>query len=125
LIRTTKDFIFGGYTPLSWESTTNGYKTDTNHRSFVFTIKNPHSFGCRKFGLKPDHAQYAIYIHKDYGPTFGSGHTIYVCNNCSTMNSNSMRLYDYVNDTGLDEYTVFTGERYFTVKEIEVFGLTK
>jgi hypothetical protein len=25
----------------------------------------------------------------------------------------------------LDEYTVFTGERYFTVKEIEVFGLTK
>jgi hypothetical protein len=30
-----------------------------------------------------------------------------------------------MNDTGLDEYVVFTGEQYFTVKEIEIFGVTK
>jgi hypothetical protein len=125
LIRTTKDFIFGGYTPLSWDSTTNDYKTDASNRSFVFTIKNPHSFGCRKFGLKPDHAQYAIYTHKDCGPIFGNGCTIKVYNNCSTTNNNSTRLYSYVNDTGLNEFTVFTGEQKFTVKEIEVFGVTK
>jgi hypothetical protein len=125
LIRTTKDFIFGGYTPLSWDSTTNTYKSDANHRSFVFTVTNPHSFGCRKFGLKPDHAQHAIYSHKDYGPVFGNGFTICVRNDCSTTNNNCTRLYAYVNDTGLNESTIFTGERTFTVKEIEVFGVTK
>jgi hypothetical protein len=30
---------------------------------------------------------------------------------------------DEVNDTGLDDDTVFTGERNFTVKEIQVFAL--
>jgi hypothetical protein len=125
LIRTTKDFIFGGYTPLSWDSTTNGYKTDASHRSFVFTIKNPHGFGCRKFGLKPDQAQHAICTYGNYGPIFGDGHTIIVYDGCSTTNNNYTRLYSYVNDTGLNEFTVFTGEQYFTVKEIEVFSVTK
>jgi hypothetical protein len=125
LIRTTKDFIFGGYTPLSWDSPTTAYKADASHRSFVFTIKNPHGFGCRKFGLKPDETQHAIYTRQDFGPTFGNGHTIYVCNNCSTTNNNCTRLYSYVNDTGLNEYTVFTGEQHFTMKEIEVFSVTK
>jgi hypothetical protein len=30
-----------------------------------------------------------------------------------------------MNDTGLNEYEVFTGERFFTVKEIEVFSITE
>jgi hypothetical protein len=59
LIRTTKDFIFGGYTPLSWDSS-NAYKTDSSHQSFVFTISNPHQIGSRKFRLKPDQAHSAI-----------------------------------------------------------------
>jgi hypothetical protein len=44
--------------------------------------------------------------------------------NCNANNSSYTILYAYVNDTGLDEYTVFTGEQYFTVKELEVFALT-
>jgi hypothetical protein len=123
-IRTTKDFVFGGYTPVPWDST-NKYKTDSSHRSFVFTILNTHGIGGRKFGLKPDHAQYAIYTHKDYGPIFGDGHTIRVNSNCSTTNGNYTNLSAYVNDTGLDNCQVFTGEQHFTVKEIEVFGVTK
>jgi hypothetical protein len=110
---------------LSWDSPTTAWKADASHRSFVFTIKNPHGFGCRKFGLKSDEAQYAIYTHQDFGPIFGRGHTICVCNNCSTTDSNYTRLYSYVNDTGLNEYTVFTGEQHFTMKEIEVFSVTK
>jgi hypothetical protein len=123
-ICTTKDFIFDGYTPLSWDSTS-GYKADSSHRSFVFTITNRHNLTSRKFGLKPDHLQYAIYCYALYGPWFGNGNTIYVCDNCAACNSSYTRLYGYVNDTGLNDYTVFTGERYFTVKEIEVFTLTE
>jgi hypothetical protein len=31
---------------------------------------------------------------------------------------------DYVNDTGIDRGQVFTGQRNFTVKDIEVFSIT-
>jgi hypothetical protein len=123
-IRTTKDFIFGGYTSLSWDST-NSWKADSSHRSFVFTITNPHNFGPRKFTLKPNYSQYAICCSASYGPIFGPGHTISVSTNCTTNNSNYIRLYGSVNDTGLDSYTVFTGEQNFIVKEIEVFALTE
>jgi hypothetical protein len=121
-IQTTKDFIFGGYTPLSWDSTS-GWKADSNHHSFVFTIINPHNFGPRKFALKPDHSQYAIYCSASYGPLFGNGNTIRVCTKCATSNDSYTRLYAYVNDTKLDDYIVFTGEEHFTVKEIEIFAL--
>jgi hypothetical protein len=86
---------------------------------------NPCRIGCWKFSLKPDPAQYAILIHKNYHPIFGYDHTIIVHNNCSTRNGNSTRLYDDVNDTGLNQYANFTGEQYLTVQEIEAFGMTK
>jgi hypothetical protein len=123
LIRTTKNFIFGGYTPLSWDSS-NRDKTDSSHQSFVFTLSNPHEIGSRKFKLKPDQAQYAIQAYKGYGPVFGSGATIRVYHNCSTRNDNFTNLTGYVNDVGLDDKVVFTGEYNFTVKEIEVFEIT-
>jgi hypothetical protein len=124
LIRTTKDFIFGGYTPLSWDST-NSYKPDSSHLSFIFTIANPHNLKSRKFALRPNSSQYAIRCNASGGPIFGYGHTIHVYNNCAACNSNYTYLSGYVNDTGLDDKTVFTGEQYFTMKEIEVFALTE
>jgi hypothetical protein len=123
-IQTTKDFIFGGYTPLSWDSTST-WKADSSHRSFVFTITNPHNFGPRKFALKPDWSQYALRCDASYGPSFGYGCTIRVSTNCVTSNNNSTSLSGYVNDTGLNDHNVFTGEYKFTVKEIEVFALTE
>jgi hypothetical protein len=123
-IRTTKDFIFGGYTPLSWDST-NSYKADSSHRSFVFTITNPHNFGPRKFTLKPDYAQYTIAGNALYGLIFGYGNTLCVSTNCAAHNSNYTSLYGSVNDTGLDDYTVFTREKNFIVNEIEVLALTE
>jgi hypothetical protein len=74
--------------------------------------------------LKPDQAQHAIQAYKDYGPVFGYGPTINVHHNCSTTNDNFTDLCGYVNDVGLDDKVVFTGERNFTVKEIEVFEIT-
>jgi hypothetical protein len=124
LIRTTKDFIFGGYTPLSWDSTS-GRKVDSNHHRFVFTITNPHNLKSRKFALKPNCSQCAIQCYASYGPVFGGGATICVFNDCATSNSNYMNLSGYVNGTGLNDQIVFTGEFNFTVKEIEVFALTE
>jgi hypothetical protein len=101
-IQTTKDFIFGGYTPIAWDSS-DSYKPDSSQKSFVFTLTNPHSIGSRRFALKPDHLNYAICASPSYGPIFGNGNTICVCDKCNSCNSSYTRLYAYVNDTGLDE----------------------
>jgi hypothetical protein len=77
-IRTAKSVFFGGYIPLSSDRTS-GWKTDSNHHSFVFTITNPRKIGSRKFALKPDHLQYAIHYSTLYDRILSDGHTIYVC----------------------------------------------
>jgi hypothetical protein len=115
-------FIFGGFTPLAWDSTTNNYKNDGLNRSFIFTLKNPSGTEAMKFSLSQP--QYAIYCNSAYGPTFGSGHDIYVANN-SDANVSSYTNFGtgYVNYTGREGRTVFTGAYNFRVKEIEVFEI--
>jgi hypothetical protein len=121
LILTTKGFIFGGFTPVAWDSNS-GYKTDNSQKSFLFTIKNPRNSEPRKFAFSiPSNA---IYCRSDYGPTFGGNHDIHVANDSNSNNSSYTRLgHSYVNDTGIDRDQVFTGEHNFTVQEIEVFSI--
>jgi hypothetical protein len=40
LILTTKAFIFGGFTPIAWDSN-NAFLEDDSEQSFLFSIKNP------------------------------------------------------------------------------------
>jgi hypothetical protein len=48
-----------------------------------------------------------------------------VADNCNANTSSYTKLgKGYVNDTGIAGTAVFTGELYFTVKEIEVFSIT-
>jgi hypothetical protein len=121
-ILTTKGFIFGGFTPISWDSS-NAYKQDTSQQSFLFSIKNPHKSEPRSFPLV--NSTYAICCYSSYGPTFGGGTDLYVANRCNNNTSSSTYLgYSYRNDTGLNNAQVFTGEQHFQVQEIEVFSIT-
>jgi hypothetical protein len=122
IILTTKSFIFGGFTPIEWDSSS-GYKHDSSQKSFLFTMKNPRNSVPRKFGMSS--SSNAIYCSGSYGPRFGSGNDIVVFNGCNANNSSYTNLGGaYVNDTGIAGYQVFTGEQHFTVKEIEVFTIT-
>jgi hypothetical protein len=121
IIQTTEDFIFGGFTPIAWDSTS-GYKADTSGRSFLFSVKNPHNRDFGRIGLKDP--RYAIYCSSSTGPMFGNGYDIYVANGCNANTSSYTHLgCGYVNNTSINEYQVFTGKQHFTVKEIEVFTL--
>jgi hypothetical protein len=119
IIETTKDFIFGGFTPLAWDSS-GSYKLDRNEATFLFTATKT-SEG-RRFLLS--NPALAIYCHSDYGPTFGGGHDIYVASACAT-NPNSYTNFgnSFTNDTGINGKEVLTGEHCFIVKEIEVFAI--
>jgi hypothetical protein len=133
VILDTKGNIFGGFTPVEWES--KGYfKSDDSLKSFLFTLKNPHNVMARKFALKAKEKHRAIYCDSKRGPCFCD---IGVSDNCNTnfksftgINANTTsftsRFGDtYINDTGMDRNTFFTGEEYFMVKEVEVFEVTE
>jgi hypothetical protein len=130
LIEDTKGNIFGGFTPVEWESrqydkkTSNCLKADPSLKSFLFTLKNPHNFPASKFALKAEKKAEAIGCDSQLGPCFCHG--ICVANNCNanTVSFTSYFGTSYANDTGLPGQTFFTGSWEFTVKEIEVFEIT-
>jgi hypothetical protein len=134
VILDTKGNIFGGFTPLEWESRvwngkegkeSNLRKADDSLKSFLFTLKNPHNILAKRFALKAAENDRAILCSSTHGPHFWD---IRVSNNCNA-NTISWAFWDgsddvYINDTGLDGNTFFTGSKYFQVKEIEVFEIT-
>jgi hypothetical protein len=120
-VETTKGFIFGGFTPIAWESS-DRYKEDPEKRSFVFTLKNPRGDEPRKFSLLDSSC--AIHCAPTYGPLFGRGHEIYVADECNRNTTSTTFLgRSYVNDTEIPGQEVFAGEVHFTVKQIEVFSI--
>jgi hypothetical protein len=107
---------------VKWDSH-NGKQADPSLKSFLFPLRNRYYFGARKFPLRDDAAKDdAICCDARCGPNFRD---IWVCDGCNARNRSFSTLGRYdVNDTGLDEKTVFTGSLDFTVKEIEVFEIT-
>jgi hypothetical protein len=128
----TKGNVFGGFTPVKWESPKwngklgkedNRRKADYSLRSFLFTLQNPHNIPARRFALKAEEKWRAIWCISDGGPYFGH---LAVSDTCNANTSSWTSLGTvYTNDTGLDGITVFTGSKHFHAKEIEVFEITE
>jgi hypothetical protein len=121
VILDTNGNIFGGFTPVEWESETwNKGKADPSLKSFIFTLKNPHNVPARRFALKPEKKNMAIVCYRGAVSNFGD---ICVSENYGTYTS--WFGDTYTNDTGLVGKTFFTGSSHFQVKEIEVFEMTQ
>jgi hypothetical protein len=121
LIHDTEGNIFGGYTPVMWDSST-GKKADPSMKSFLFTLKNPYHLPERRFNLKVDKKHRAIGCFAGRGPCFRD---IGVSSHCNA-NNNSFTFHfgsSYTNDSGIDARMFFTGSDKFTVTEIEVFEI--
>jgi hypothetical protein len=134
LIADTDGNVFGGFTPVKWESSALGEedghdKGDNSGRSFLFTLRNPHCVPPRKFALKAEWKQEAISCDSAYCALFGGGNSsdIVVFDNCNTNRDSYTRIGTggsdcaYANDTAFKDF--LTGAQYFTVKEIEVFEI--
>ncbi|EFC47878.1 predicted protein [Naegleria gruberi] len=147
IIRTSNNCIFGGYTEVSWNSFS-GYSRDPN--AFLFSLVNVNNIPS-KHPIKHHASRYAIQNRLVNGPTFGSGHDIFICNNCDTRPDSMTFPCSYMegtltltNDQQQSSQTVannassstlvgqplapfdknyFAGGKNFIVKEIEVFTL--
>jgi hypothetical protein len=108
LIQDMGGSIFGGFTPLEWESRKwnrksgredNCYKADPSLQSFIFTLKNPYNFPARKFAPKAENKDRAIYCDSSWGPHFWD---LGVYDNCNASTDSYSGLgRSYANGTGL------------------------
>jgi hypothetical protein len=125
LIEDTNGNIFGGFTPLKWESPENNcWKADPSLKSFVFTLKNPHSVPARRFALKAEKKDKAIWCRSERGPHFWDIGVDDDCNATDSSNNTPWFGFNYTDDPRLDGKTFLTGSKTFQVKEIEVFEIT-
>lgn len=74
IIKSTSGAIFGGYSPIPWE-TTSGYKY--HQGAWLFTLAG-NSANDKPKQLFQIAGKNTIYNNYNYGPTFGGGHDI--CN---------------------------------------------
>ena len=65
IIKTTKNKIFGGFTPLNWENR-GGNKYDEKNQTFIFSLNL-----MKKYDMI-DNERETIYCAGEYGPIFGS-----------------------------------------------------
>jgi hypothetical protein len=129
LILDTGGNVFGGFTPLEWESrvpnaiwdSSNCWKCHDSLKSFLFAMKNPHNIPARKFVLKAEIKQHAIQCNSMRDPHLGG---IGVGDTCSANTESSTGLgHTSTDNIGLRRNVAFTGSAYLQVREIEVFEI--
>jgi len=120
IIKSVNNNVFGGFTEKDWSG--NGFKTDLN--AFIFSFINKSNKQLKMKCQRPDQA---IYSNVNYGPTFGMGADIYICNNSNLSNesySNLGKTYkhpDYAFESR--EAKAFLAEAcLFRTSEIEVYA---
>jgi hypothetical protein len=116
--------IFGGFTPVRWESRGDARGGPHAAGSFLFNL-NPADGGApRKYPIRTGHFGEAIFCRDNLGPTFGKGCDIYTCNNCDTARGSQIRCGTSYESDGKEENHNFALSQNFLVQEIEVFELS-
>jgi hypothetical protein len=93
LIQTDKNFIIGGFTPLSFYNDEGGKKVyDSSNQTFIFSLNS-----MKKYDLIDPNINYAIYNYSGYGPNFGNGN-IRLNDNVNYGDSFSYGHCSFIND---------------------------
>jgi hypothetical protein len=134
-VTVSKGFIFGAFTPTSWESRVWNRKfkaenicTKANERckSFLFTVQNPPETSTMKFPLKANRRQFALYCGSIYGLAFehwGWNFRIAASLTTGTQCRTGGFQRNYQVDLEVDSERFLTGLKEFNLDESEVFEL--
>ena len=93
--------------------------------SFLFSLVNPSGLPPTKMPLMAGKEGNAINCNSGYGPTFGGGHDLHIPNAPHSNNGYIALGNSYQCPTGQNGSTFLTGNRNFTVNEMEVFVFAK
>ena len=127
LFKNEKGNIYGGYSPISW-NTNDGWQSVPE--AFIFTLTNIYNIEPTKFNRTND--QFGIYFGSDYGAWFGNSSNIGFAydyskeNNCYSKFGVNVGYQDCLGKGN----SIFTGNLdnnniYYKINEIEGFKLYK
>jgi hypothetical protein len=123
VVESTGGWIFGGYAHCKWPE--NGWSGDPSQKSFLFTLKNPHNIPPRRFEMESTMQKYVLYFQTSCLVWVGNAGAIGLMPNCnanSTSHNCGFRPdQTFMNDSGHEGTTFFTGSERYTVKEVEIF----
>ncbi len=118
IIKTKDNYVFGGYTDVSWHSTCN-WKTDA--AAYIYSLRRNGVSNLSKHNILA--IETAICCRESFGPTFGGGFDIFICDRSDVMKGS------FTNPSGLN-YKDLTIKTYLAgtygnwlTDEIEVFQL--
>jgi hypothetical protein len=119
LIEDTSGNIFGGFTPVAWDSS-GSHKGDQNLTTFLFTLTNPHNLPPPKFALKAEQKDEVLASGASRGRWF-HGPAIGITNN-SNANTDDCTYKAYKALTTLvrsiPTTPMWTGKRFSRVRGI-------
>ena len=126
VIKTTKGYIFGGYTAVAWDSVSL-MKGDRN--AFIFSLVNAHS-APMLMPVKDDDVRFNIWCLYSYGPSFGRFrcNDIFISDNSNSNTESFSYLgcsFDFTlyNFGTAEAQSFLDNSPYFQTSEIEVFKI--
>jgi hypothetical protein len=109
-------YIFGGFTSVNWNSS-EYYKSDPN--AFLFSLTNRDNQPCK---MRQILTNKSILCHSIYGPTFGGGHDIFICDSSNTSAGSYSKLgHSYQHPQPSQGGSFLAGSEFFLLSEIEVY----
>ena len=107
---------FGGYSTQNWSQCSIGNNYSRAPGSFIFNLSNK-----QKYDLVDQSNKNAVYRYNSYGPTFGGGYDLYLCNSCKSNNSYCNKSSSSSYNTGNNNLLGSSGQTYFIVSYYEVY----
>ncbi|KAK3743271.1 hypothetical protein QZH41_016127 [Actinostola sp. cb2023] len=115
-------FVFGGYTDVSWHSRNQFFHSS---RSFIYSLYNIKGYQPVNLNLTGKYNDKAIFDGAFYGPIFGRIHDLYISNHASIYKNSFTRPWSYQPPPGCsfndDSCSFFAGSYKFTPNDVEVF----
>ena len=109
-------YIFGGFTSITWDGSS-GWKIDP--KAFLFSLTNKDNQPSK---MRQINTTKSIFCNSGYGPTFGSGYDICICNNANTRAGSYSKLgVSYQHPQPEQGHSYLAGSDEFQLTEIEVY----
>eukprot|EP00483_Globobulimina_turgida_P008116 UN08132 len=117
--------VFGGFTKCSWkdESVSKSGQWKEDLSAFIYLLRSPKEDVLpEKWNVVAEKKEKTIRCDNGYGPVFGYGYDLRICNECDKKQDSSSQLDNDDACFGAPaEDDFLTGEFYFLVTEYEVY----
>ncbi|CAD8145784.1 unnamed protein product [Paramecium octaurelia] len=118
VFKSNTNYICGAFSPCQWLQHLGNYVLDDTLQSFLFSQNHN-----QIYPLKAANKAHAIYCNSGYGPSFGSGHDLYIPSNFNGASSSLGSAYQCDQYGSITNSTHLFGQSSVQITECEIFEI--